>query len=52
LATERFVHLLVAVYGGDFGEAGERLCGGLVGGFEVLAVAAPWRVELDDLAYR
>lgn len=49
LPAEGLVHLLVAVDGGDLGDAGKGLGGLLVGGLEVLAVAAPWRVELDDL---
>jgi len=39
----------IAVDGGDLGEALEALCGFFVGGLKVLAVTAPWRVELDDL---
>jgi hypothetical protein len=45
LSAERLVHLLITVDGGDFGDSGEGLGGRLVGGLEVFAVPAPWRVE-------
>lgn len=44
------VGVFVAVDGGDVGEAGEVGGGLLVGWLEVLAVAAPGGVELEDLA--
>lgn len=47
--TEGLVVVVVAVDSGDLGQA-VKVPGGLfVGGLEVLAVAAPGRVELDDL---
>ena len=49
MSAEGLVDLLVAVDGGDLGDTGERFGGRFVGGLEVLAVAAPWRVELDNL---
>jgi hypothetical protein len=49
LSTKRLVHFIVAVHGSDFGNTGEGFGGGFVSGLEVLAVAAPWCVELDDL---
>jgi hypothetical protein len=49
LPTEGLVHLFIAVDSGDLGDTGEGLGSLFVGGLEVLAVAAPWRVELDDL---
>jgi len=45
LPAERLIHLIVAVDGGDLGDTGEGFGGRLVGGLEVLAVTAPWRVE-------
>ena len=47
LPAEGFVHLFIAVDGGDFGDAGEGFGGRLVRGLKVLAVAAPWRVESE-----
>jgi hypothetical protein len=43
------VRVIVAVNGGDLGQALEVLGCLFVGGLEVLAVAAPGGVELDDL---
>jgi hypothetical protein len=43
------VRVIVAVYGDNLGEALEVLGCLFVGGLEVLAVAAPGGVELDDL---
>jgi hypothetical protein len=48
-AAKGLVGLVVAVDGGDFGEALEVLGGFFVGGLEVFAVAAPGGVEFDDL---
>lgn len=48
-AAKGLVGLVVAVDGGDFGEAVEVLCGFFVGGLEAFAVAAPGGVEFDDL---
>lgn len=48
-AAEGLVGVFVAVDGDYLGEAVEVLGGFLVGGLEVLAVAAPWGVELDNL---
>jgi hypothetical protein len=50
LSTKGLVHLLIAVDGGDLGNASEGLGGRLVGGLEVLAVTAPWRVESGRLS--
>lgn len=47
--AEALVGVVVAVDGGDLGQAVEVLGGLFVGGLEVLAVPAPGRVELDDL---
>lgn len=47
--AEGLVDVCVAVDGGDFDEAVKGAGGFFVGGFEVLAVAAPGGVELDDL---
>jgi hypothetical protein len=49
LTTERLVLIFVTVDSGDFGETIEVLGGLLVGRLEVLAMAAPRRVELEDL---
>jgi hypothetical protein len=52
LSTERLVHFLIAVDGGDLGDTGEGFGSRLVSGLEILAVAAPWRIEFDDLRLR
>jgi hypothetical protein len=49
LSTEGLVHLLIAVDGSNLGDTGEGFSGRLVGGLEVFAVAAPWRIEFDNL---
>ena len=44
-AAESLVALIVTIDGGDLSQAIETLGGFFVGGFEVLAMAAPWGVE-------
>lgn len=48
-AAKGLVFVFIAVDRSDLGEAFEVLSGFLVGGLEVLAVATPGGVELDDL---
>jgi hypothetical protein len=48
-AAKVLIGVLVAVDGGDLGQAIEVLSGLFIGGLEVLAVTAPGRVELDNL---
>ena len=45
MSAKGFVFFIVAVDGGDFGQTFEVFGGFFVGGFEVLAVTAPWRIE-------
>jgi hypothetical protein len=47
--AELLVGLLITVNGSDLSETIEVLGGLFVGGLEVLTVAAPWGVELDNL---
>ena len=49
LAAQRFIDVVVAVDGHDIRQPGERLGCLFVGGLEILAVAAPGGVELDNL---
>ena len=49
MPTEGLVDLFIAINSGNLGDTGERLGGLLVCRLEVLAVAAPWGVELDNL---
>jgi hypothetical protein len=48
-AAERFVGLFIAVYGCYFCQAGEGIGSFFVGGLQVLAMAAPWSIEFNDL---
>jgi hypothetical protein len=47
--AELLVGIVVAVHGGNVGQPVQVAGGLLVGRLEVLAVAAPRRIELDDL---